>query len=151
MPSNNPKVLQLLDLMELRKLIAFLSIEYKAPILNRENQKYYHSLQKAYSQHPYNLPTEEDFCRALNTLMNFGIHITQTSSALNPKKIKDLANIISSNVCLDSMQIDRVFASLVEVLQKDGYTVISGPRITGDGYYESCIIGIEGNQIEITE
>lgn len=23
-------------------------------------------------------------------------------------------------------------------------------RTTGDGYYESCIIGIEGNQIEIT-
>ena len=35
-------------------------------------------------------------------------------------------------------------------LKKDGYEVVSGPRITGDGYYESCIIGIEGNQIEIT-
>ena len=38
---------------------------------------------------------------------------------------------------------------LTEKLQKDGYIVISGPRTTGDGYYESCIIGIEGNQIEI--
>ena len=35
-------------------------------------------------------------------------------------------------------------------LKRDGYEVISGPRTTGDGYYESCIIGIEGNQIEIT-
>ena len=35
-------------------------------------------------------------------------------------------------------------------LKKDGYNVISGPRTTGDGYYESCIVGIEGNQIEIT-
>jgi lactoylglutathione lyase len=35
-------------------------------------------------------------------------------------------------------------------LAKAGYAVISGPRTTGDGYYESCIIGIEGNQIEIT-
>lgn len=35
-------------------------------------------------------------------------------------------------------------------LKKDGYDVISGPRTTGDGYYESCIIGIEGNQIEVT-
>ena len=35
-------------------------------------------------------------------------------------------------------------------LKNDGYCVISGPRTTGDGYYESCIIGIEGNQIEIT-
>lgn len=40
---------------------------------------------------------------------------------------------------------------LTEKMRKDGYSVISGPRTTGDGYYESCIIGIEGNQIEITE
>ncbi|MFV0636793.1 VOC family protein [Mitsuokella sp. WILCCON 0060] len=32
----------------------------------------------------------------------------------------------------------------------DGYEVISGPRTTGDGYYESCVLGIEGNQIELT-
>ena len=35
-------------------------------------------------------------------------------------------------------------------LKQDGYEVISGPRTTGDGYYESCIFGIEGNQIELT-
>ena len=35
-------------------------------------------------------------------------------------------------------------------LKADGYEVLSGPRTTGDGYYESCIIGIEGNQIELT-
>ncbi len=40
--------------------------------------------------------------------------------------------------------------TLTEILKHDGYDVISGPRTTGDGYYESCIIGIEGNQIEIT-
>lgn len=39
---------------------------------------------------------------------------------------------------------------LTEKMRNDGYNVISGPRTTGDGYYESCIIGIEGNQIEIT-
>lgn len=36
-------------------------------------------------------------------------------------------------------------------LENDGYEVVSGPRTTGDGYYESCIVGIEGNLIEITE
>ena len=40
---------------------------------------------------------------------------------------------------------------LTERMQNDGYHVVSGPRTTGDGYYESCIVGIEGNQIEITE
>jgi lactoylglutathione lyase len=39
---------------------------------------------------------------------------------------------------------------LTEKLKADGYEVISGPRTTGDGYYESCIVGIEGNQVEIT-
>ena len=32
----------------------------------------------------------------------------------------------------------------------DGFTVTSGPRTTGDGYYESCIVDLEGNLIEIT-
>ena len=35
-------------------------------------------------------------------------------------------------------------------LKADGYPVYSGPRVTGDGYYESCILGFEGNLIEIT-
>lgn len=39
---------------------------------------------------------------------------------------------------------------LTEQLRNDGYKVHSGPRTTGDGYYESCIIDFEGNQIELT-
>ena len=35
-------------------------------------------------------------------------------------------------------------------LKNDGFEVAGGPRTTGDGYYESCIVAIEGNQIEIT-
>ncbi len=34
-------------------------------------------------------------------------------------------------------------------LRDAGYQVTSGPRTTGDGYYESCILGPEGIQIEI--
>lgn len=39
---------------------------------------------------------------------------------------------------------------LTHHLKADGYEVVSGPRTTGDGYYESCIVVIEGNQIELT-
>lgn len=39
---------------------------------------------------------------------------------------------------------------LTTQLKEAGFEVISGPRTTGDGYYESCILGPEGNQIEIT-
>lgn len=44
---------------------------------------------------------------------------------------------------------ERVDA-LTQTLKADGYEVISRPRTTGDGYYESCIVAVEGNQIEIT-
>ncbi len=42
--------------------------------------------------------------------------------------------------------VDRLTAEL----KSDGYTVISEPRKTGDGYYESCIVDLEGNLIELT-
>ena len=40
---------------------------------------------------------------------------------------------------------------LTKRIENDGYKVISQPRITGDGYYESCVIDPENNQIEIVE
>ena len=40
--------------------------------------------------------------------------------------------------------------ALTEQLRRDGYRIISNPRTTGDGYYESCLIDFEDNQIEIT-
>lgn len=35
-------------------------------------------------------------------------------------------------------------------LENNGYQVISGPRVTGDGYYESAILAFEENIIELT-
>ena len=40
--------------------------------------------------------------------------------------------------------------SLTKLLNEDSYQVLSGPRTTGDGYYESCIVGPENILIEIT-
>ena len=44
---------------------------------------------------------------------------------------------------------EAVDAKTIE-LRDAGYRVTSGPRTTGDGYYESCILGPEGIQIEVT-
>lgn len=44
-------------------------------------------------------------------------------------------------------EVDRI----TELLMQHGYEVVSGPRITGDGFYESCIRGFENNLIELTE
>lgn len=44
-------------------------------------------------------------------------------------------------------KVDKV----TQTLQQDGYEVVSEPRTTGDGSYESCVSGPENNLIEITE
>lgn len=41
--------------------------------------------------------------------------------------------------------------SLTESIVSDGYRLLSAPRETGDGYFESCISDPDGNRIEITE
>lgn len=37
---------------------------------------------------------------------------------------------------------------LTKKLHEAGYEVLSGPRVTGDGYYESCILAFENNLLE---
>jgi lactoylglutathione lyase len=40
---------------------------------------------------------------------------------------------------------------LTRILTGDGYMLKSAPRITGDGYYESCILDPDLNEVEIVE
>lgn len=40
---------------------------------------------------------------------------------------------------------------LTEQLACDGFQILSAPRITGDGYYESCVSDPDGNRVEIVE
>lgn len=49
-----------------------------------------------------------------------------------------------------SVESKEAVDTLTARLRADGYAVVSGPRTTGDGYYESCILAVEDNQIEIT-
>jgi len=39
---------------------------------------------------------------------------------------------------------------LTALLSHDGFSIVSGPRTSGDGYYESCVLDPEGNRVEIT-
>lgn len=41
--------------------------------------------------------------------------------------------------------------TLTARLKENGYLVVGEPRITGDGYYESCVLDPEGNRVEIME
>lgn len=67
--------------------------------------------------------------------------LTDSGDLLNRFGYAHIAFSVGSKEAVDS---------LTERLKADGYPVISGPRTTGDGYYESCILGFEGNVIEIT-
>ena len=40
--------------------------------------------------------------------------------------------------------------NLTERLSADGFIIVSAPRVTGDGYYESCVTDCDGNRVEIT-
>ena len=64
----------------------------------------------------------------------------------NEKNIRQVGYIHLSFSVGSKEKVD----SLTCLMKNDGYEVLSGPRTTGDGYYESCIVGIEKNQIEIT-
>jgi lactoylglutathione lyase len=41
--------------------------------------------------------------------------------------------------------------SLTQKIQAAGFALVSNPRTTGDGYYESVVCDPEGNILEITE
>ncbi|HEX3018271.1 MAG TPA: VOC family protein [Caproicibacter sp.] len=58
------------------------------------------------------------------------------------KGITHLAFSVGSEAEVDSLTAD---------LFKAGCQIISPPRVTGDGYYESCIADPDGNEVEITK
>lgn len=62
---------------------------------------------------------------------------------------KELARTGYAHIAFSVGSKEKVDVLTAE-LKADGYEVVSGPRTTGDGCYESCIVAIEGNQIEIT-
>lgn len=62
---------------------------------------------------------------------------------------KDAARTGYSHIAFSVGSKEKV-DELTEQIKAAGYEVASGPRTTGDGYYESCIVAIEGNLIELT-
>lgn len=68
--------------------------------------------------------------------------LTDPEKDLNRTGYIHLAFSLGSKEAVDALTVR---------MKQDGYPVVSGPRTTGDGYYESCIVGFERNLIEITE
>ena len=75
------------------------------------------------------------------------LELMQRPDAIDANPSKPNIGFIHISFALGNKE--TVDAKTIE-LRDAGYQVISGPRTTGDGYYESCILGPEGIQIEIT-
>lgn len=57
-------------------------------------------------------------------------------------------NLGITHFALDTGSRDKV-DEITATLENDGHRIVSGPRITGDGYYESVVLDPEGNVIEL--
>ncbi len=44
---------------------------------------------------------------------------------------------------------ENAVLSLTETLRSDGFTIVGEPRTSGDGYFESVVLDVEGNRIEL--
>ena len=70
-----------------------------------------------------------------------------THTELLDREVLDLVTGIS-HIAFSVGSKDEVI-TLTERLTGDGYKLLSPPRNTGDGYFESCIADPDGNRIEI--
>lgn len=65
------------------------------------------------------------------------------------EEIKRVGVLEYAHVALGVGSEEKV-TELTRLLVDDGYTLVSGPRRTGDGYFESAIQDPDGNLVEIT-
>ena len=68
---------------------------------------------------------------------------------LNKHTIKDMQNGYSHIAF--SVGDKETVINLTNQIINDGYELYSPPRLTGDGYFESCVADPDGNRVEITE
>ncbi|MDO4467241.1 MAG: VOC family protein [Bacillota bacterium] len=109
--------------------------EFFCKYFNTKSNEIYHNKKTDFKSY---FLTFDDFTRLeIMTKPN----MTDDEKGLNRTGFIHLAISVGSKEAVDA---------LTERLKTDGYEVVSGPRTTGDGYYESCVVAFEGNQVEIT-
>ena len=101
--------------------------------------------------------SNEQYHNSRTGLRTYILSFTEGSTRLELMQRPDVLDADPSQPAIGYVHLSFVVGSrkgvdlLTRRLAADGYTVTSGPRTTGDGYYESSILGPEGIQIELTE
>ena len=49
-----------------------------------------------------------------------------------------------------SVEMPNELDALFNRLKEDGVAIVAEPHMTGDGYYEACVLDPDGNRVEIT-
>ena len=101
--------------------------------------------------------SNEQYHNPRTGLRTYILSFTEGSTRLELMQRPDVQDADPSQPAIGYVHLSFAVGSKKDVdqltrrLAADGYSVTSGPRTTGDGYYESCILGPEGIQIEVTE
>ena len=101
--------------------------------------------------------SNEQYHNPRTGLRTYILSFTEGSTRLELMQRPDVADADPSVAAIGYIHISITVGSkrgvdlLTRRLADDGYPVLSGPRTTGDGYYESCILGPERILIEVTE
>ena len=113
--------------------------------------------QKAFYEKFFHAKTGEKY---VNSLKNFQSYFLSFDGGarlelMQKPGIPDNANeVASQNIGLIHFAISvgskEKVDQLTDELKKSGFTILDGPRTTGDGYYESVALDPESNRIEIT-
>ncbi|MBP1677651.1 MAG: acetyltransferase [Bacteroidetes bacterium] len=74
------------------------------------------------------------------------LELMQKQSVTKPADTEEQLGLTHMAFRLGSVE---AVLSLTETLRSDGYVVAGEPRTTGDGYFESVILDVEGNKIEL--
>lgn len=114
-------------------------------------------LLRAFYMQYFNMLCGEKYSNPSRNFTSYFLHFREGGARIElmhkpdmdtPANISDLKGLTHFSISVGSRE---AVDALTGRLKEDGYTVLSGPRTTGDGYYESSVADPEGNLVEITE
>lgn len=113
--------------------------------------------QKEFYVKYFNGTSNQKYINPVKGFESYFISFEQGRGAIEIMRKKDITAInplIGNSIGLAhfsfSVGSEEAVIELTERLRKDGFTIASEPRTTGDGYFESAILDSDGNCIEIT-
>jgi lactoylglutathione lyase len=98
---------------------------------------------------PYRNPSKGFESRFVRFATGARLELMATT-LLHPQKYAPGSERMGLTHLAVSLGSEQRVDELTATLRADGFVVESGPRRTGDGYYESVVLDPDGNRLELT-